>query len=153
MGVGAVPKPSFGRSGGNYPALNSKIIGQLPIPLPPIAEQEEIVNRVNALLELTDEVETRVAAAGRHADKLTQAILAKAFRGELVPTEAELARREGREYEPADVMLKRIRAQRDDAEATPSKASRVRRGSSVTSAADRGRRLERAERLRVSGSR
>ena len=46
------------------------------------------------------------------AEKLTQAVLAKAFRGELVPTEAELARREGRSYEPASVLLDRIRAER-----------------------------------------
>jgi type I restriction enzyme S subunit len=42
---------------------------------------------------------SRTAAAGartQRADKLTQSILAKAFRAELVPTEAELARREGR---------------------------------------------------------
>jgi type I restriction enzyme S subunit len=41
-----------------------------------------------------------------------QSILAKAFRGELVPTEAELARREGRDYEPASALLERIRAER-----------------------------------------
>jgi hypothetical protein len=35
------------------------------------------------------------------------------FRGELVPTEAELARREGRSYEPASVLLTRIRAERE----------------------------------------
>jgi len=29
-----------------------------------------------------------------------------------VPTEAELARREGRDYEPASVLLERIKAQR-----------------------------------------
>jgi type I restriction enzyme S subunit len=38
--------------------------------------------------------------------------LAKAFRGELVPTEAELARREGRTYEPASALLERIKAER-----------------------------------------
>jgi len=43
---------------------------------------------------------------------ITQAILAKAFRGELVPTEAELARQEGRDYEPASALLKRIREPR-----------------------------------------
>lgn len=37
-------------------------------------------------------------------------MLAKAFRGELVPTEAELARREGRTYEPATDLLARVRA-------------------------------------------
>jgi type I restriction enzyme S subunit len=39
-----------------------------------------------------------------------------AFRGELVPTEAELARREGREYEPASVLLERIKKEREKAE-------------------------------------
>jgi hypothetical protein len=43
---------------------------------------------------------------------MTQAILAKAFHGELVPTEAELARREGREYAPMSVLLERIKQQR-----------------------------------------
>jgi hypothetical protein len=38
--------------------------------------------------------------ARRVADQLTQAVLAKAFRGELVPTEAELARRESRAANP-----------------------------------------------------
>jgi type I restriction enzyme S subunit len=35
-------------------------------------------------------------------------VLAKAYRGELVPTEAELARRENRSYEPASELLARI---------------------------------------------
>jgi type I restriction enzyme, S subunit len=54
-----------------------------------------------------------VAVATKRAEKLREAILAKAFRGELVPTEAELARREGRQYEPASVLLERIRAQHE----------------------------------------
>ena len=55
-----------------------------------------IVCRVEGLFELADTIERRVTAGRQRADKLTQAVLAKAFRGELVPTEAELARREGR---------------------------------------------------------
>jgi len=50
------------------------------------------------------------------AENLTQAILAKAFRGELVPTEAELARREGRDYEPASVLLERVKKERERAD-------------------------------------
>jgi len=42
-------------------------------------------------------------------DKLPRAVLAKAFRGELVPTEAELAREEGRDYETAQQLLERIK--------------------------------------------
>ena len=39
-------------------------------------------------------------------------VLKDACEGRLVPTEAELARSEGREYEPADVLLERILAER-----------------------------------------
>jgi len=63
------------------------------------------------LFKLAEAIEKRVAAAQRRTEKLTQSILGKAFRGELLPTEAELARQEGREYEPASVLLERIRTQ------------------------------------------
>ena len=82
------------------------------VPLPSLEEQREIVRRVGDLFKLADAIENRVSIASVHADKLTQSILAKAFRGELVPTEAELARREGRDYEPASVLLERILAER-----------------------------------------
>jgi hypothetical protein len=48
-------------------------------------------------------------------ERLTQTVLAKAFCGELAPTEAELARAEGRDYEPAAVLLERIKAEREKA--------------------------------------
>jgi type I restriction enzyme, S subunit len=99
-------------SGANQALLNLADLRQLTIPLPPVAEQEEIVRRVEALFGPADAIEDRVAAATARAEKLTQAILAKAFRGELVPTEADLARRERRDYEPASALLERIRAER-----------------------------------------
>lgn len=82
------------------------------LPVPPLQEQHEIVRRVESLSALADRIEQRVTTGKERADRLTQAILAKAFRGELVPTEAELARREGREYELARVLLERIAAER-----------------------------------------
>lgn len=91
--------------------LNLEQLRTLPCPLPSRAEQDEIVRRVESLFNLADAIERRVAAATARADKLTQAILAKAFRGELVPTEADLARAEGRDYEPATAMLARIRSE------------------------------------------
>lgn len=91
------------------------------IPIAPIDEQREIVRRVEALFKLADAIEKRVTAVTLRVEKLTQAILAKAFRGELVPTEAELARREGREYEPASVLLERIKEERAKAEQKPPK--------------------------------
>jgi type I restriction enzyme S subunit len=82
------------------------------VPLPPPDEQWEIVRRVQALFKLADAIEKRVAAPSLRAERLTLAVLAKAFRGELVPTEAELARREGRRYEPASALLERIKSER-----------------------------------------
>ena len=95
--------------------VNQRTIQTIPIHLPPIEEQHEIVCRVDALFKLSDAIEKRVAAASVRAEKMTLATLAKAFRGELVPTEAELARREGRTYEPASVLTAKIKAQRKDA--------------------------------------
>jgi type I restriction enzyme S subunit len=95
--------------GSTRPGINTTILENMPIPLPPLPEQNEIIHRVEALFAFADRIEQRVAAGRDKADRLTQAILAKAFRGELVPIEAELARSEGREYEPAGVLLERVK--------------------------------------------
>jgi len=111
--------PAHGRArlladayGAGKPGLNLDHVRRMVVCVPAPAEQREIVRRVQALFTLADAIEKRVAAATARAERLTQAILAKAFRGELVPTEAELARREGRDYERADALLERIRAER-----------------------------------------
>ena len=88
-------------------------IKSVTIPFPPIEEQHEIVRRVETLFKLADAIEKKVAAANPRVEKLTQAILSKAFRGKLVPTEAELARREGRSYETASELLARIKSKRE----------------------------------------
>jgi type I restriction enzyme S subunit len=105
------------RKGVALQGVNVEDFRRLPIPIPPLPEQREIVRRIEALFALADAIEKRVAAAMVRVEKLTQAILAKAFRGKLVPTEAELARREGRDYEPASVLLARVRSER--ARSTP----------------------------------
>lgn len=97
-----------------YTGINIRDLKRLPLPVPSLTEQREIVRRVGALFQLADAIERRVTAATVQAEKLTQSILAKAFRGELVPTEAELARREGRSCESASAFLAKIEAQRKD---------------------------------------
>jgi len=94
--------------GGTMEILNLKMLKKLMIPLPPIREQQEIVRLVEKLFKLADTTENRLAGASDRAEKLIHAILAKAFRGELVPTEAELAKREGRSYESALALLGKI---------------------------------------------
>ena len=99
--------------GAAQPSVALGDLKKFPVPLCSMEEQDEIVRRVDALFALADSIERRLAVAIARTDKIPQAILAKAFRGELVPTEAELARAEGRDYEPASALLERIRKERE----------------------------------------
>ncbi|MBX3424254.1 MAG: restriction endonuclease subunit S [Pirellulales bacterium] len=92
----------------DMPRINVRDSRAIPVPLPPREEQEEIVRRMTRLLGVIDSVEDRVREATASAENISHSVLAKAFAGELVETEADLARREGREYEPASVLLERI---------------------------------------------
>jgi type I restriction enzyme S subunit len=100
---------------------------RIVIPLPSPRERDEAVHRVEQLLGLADAIEKRIVAATSRCNNLTQSILAKAFRGELVPTEAELARREGRVYEPASVLLDRIKKERETKISSKPERKQIRR--------------------------
>jgi type I restriction enzyme, S subunit len=100
--------------------INATKLRTFPVPSLSVEKQVEIVRCVDAVMAQADTVERRVINALVRTEKVTQAILAKAFTGELVATEAELARRENREYEPASVLLKRTEDERRPA----AKASR-----------------------------
>jgi type I restriction enzyme, S subunit len=65
------------------PILNKSRFEALSINVPPRREQDEIVLRVEALFGLTDALVKRVAEASARSDRVTQAILDKAFRGDL----------------------------------------------------------------------
>jgi type I restriction enzyme S subunit len=99
---------------GNMPKINQQVVMNTPIHLPSLAEQEEIVRRVESLFQKCDQIEARYQKAKAYTDKLTQAILAKAFRGELVPQDPN--------DEPAEVLLERIKAEK--AAAQPQKKPR-----------------------------
>ncbi|HEV7743793.1 MAG TPA: restriction endonuclease subunit S [Pyrinomonadaceae bacterium] len=74
---------------------------EMLLSLPEFEEQQEIVRRVQALFKTADALEARYIKAKAHVDKLTQSILAKAFRGELVAQDPN--------DQPASVLLERIR--------------------------------------------
>ena len=57
----------------------------LQILLPPVEEQTEIVKRVKEAFEKLDKIEEQYKKAKSYTDKLTQSILHKAFKGDLVP--------------------------------------------------------------------
>lgn len=77
---------------------------EIHIPVPTLAEQERIVAEIESHFERVDALETAVDRALNDAEKLKQAVLKKAFRGELVPQNPD--------DEPASVLLARIRAAR-----------------------------------------
>ncbi|MEQ8224436.1 MAG: restriction endonuclease subunit S [Candidatus Eremiobacterota bacterium] len=88
----------------NLASINMTTIGNVPIALPPLEEQQEIVRRVESLFKLADSIEARYEKAKKYIEKLSQSILSKAFRGELVPQDSS--------DEPASVLLELIRKDR-----------------------------------------
>jgi type I restriction enzyme S subunit len=85
------------------------------IPIAPIEERSEVVRRARAALTWIDRLAAEAAGARKLIHQLDQTILAKAFRGELVPQDPN--------DEPASILLERIRAERA---AGPAKAKRRR---------------------------
>ena len=65
--------------------ISGKDLKQTPIPLPPLAEQHEIVRRLNAAFARLDAAAAAHAAAVAELDRLDQSLLARAFSGGLVP--------------------------------------------------------------------
>lgn len=93
-------------SGMGVPDLHLIEIRDFKVPIPHILEQKEIIRRTNSLYELAATVEKQYSEAKKRIDRLTQSLLAKAFRGELVPQDPN--------DEPASELLKRIQTEREN---------------------------------------
>jgi type I restriction enzyme S subunit len=96
------------KRGATKAGLGLDDIRSLAIPLPSLEEQTEIVRLVEQHFALADTLEKHLANAKQRMDNLTQSILTKAFKGELVPQDPN--------DEPADKLLTRIKAARLEAE-------------------------------------
>jgi type I restriction enzyme, S subunit len=93
-----------GKQTTNLASINKTVLSDLPISLPPHEEQAEIVRRVQILFGYADRIEARLTQAQVGTDRLTPALLAKAFRGELLPQDPS--------DEPASELLKRLAEKR-----------------------------------------
>jgi len=94
------------------PGLNRNDAYALEIPLPPLPEQRAIVSKIEQLFSDLDNGIENFKKAQAQLKLYRQSVLKAACEGKLVPTEAELARAKGREYEHADVLLARILKER-----------------------------------------
>ena len=95
--------------------LESGVILNMAIPVAPFAEQQEVVRRIESAFQKIDKLAAEAKRALELTDKLDEAILAKAFRGELVPQDPN--------DEHASRLLDRIKAER----AAAPKVKRVRK--------------------------
>ena len=83
-----------------------------PFVLPPLPEQHRIVAEIEKQFTRLDASESALKRAQVNLRRYRVSVLKTARQGKLVPTEAELAQAEGRDYEPADQLLERILAER-----------------------------------------
>jgi type I restriction enzyme S subunit len=88
-----------------YTGINLVTLKDLPIPLPPLAEQKQIVALVEERLSQIDSAQKTIDAELIRAKRLRHSILKRAFEGKLVPQDPK--------DEPASVLMERIKASRE----------------------------------------
>ena len=95
-------------SGTATPIINKSVWGQFLLPIPPLAEQRRIVERMNQLMPLVEEYgkleDDREALDAALPERLRKSVLQMAVQGKLVPQDPS--------DEPASELLKRIREHR-----------------------------------------
>lgn len=101
----------------NLASISLGKMKKFPVPVPPVSEQEKLVQVAEEYLTLLDRMEGAVAAAREKAARLRASLLADAFAGRLVPQDPN--------DEPASELLARIRAER--AVSVPKQRTRARR--------------------------
>lgn len=92
-------------TGSTFPNVTIGILNNLPIPLPPLLEQQQIVEILERQLSIIDELEKIIKINVKKAERLRQSILKNAFKGSLVPQDPT--------DEPAHLLLERIKAQKE----------------------------------------
>lgn len=97
---------------GDRPRVEYDQIGAFSFDLPPSGEQHRIVEAIESYFTRLDDVVATLERLQRNLERYRASVLKGAVEGRLVPTEAELAHAEGRDFEPASVLLERILAER-----------------------------------------
>lgn len=72
------------QTGASYPAVSDTKVLETKIPLPPLAEQKEIVEKMDALTQKVRELQKLQSETAANLTALKQSVLHKAFQGELI---------------------------------------------------------------------
>ncbi len=99
-------------SGVQHPRVHFEDLAKFSLALPPYAEQRRIVDAIETQFTRLDAAVAALERARANLKRYCASVLQAACEGRLVPTEAELAREEERDYEPADELLERILEER-----------------------------------------
>lgn len=100
------------RAVGDIPGISKNDILDHVIGLPSLKQQRKIAEAIDAHFTRLDAAVSALERVRANLKRYRASVLKAACEGRLVRTEAELARREGRDYEPADVLLERILRER-----------------------------------------
>jgi type I restriction enzyme S subunit len=92
--------------------ISRKNLCAIGLPVPPSREQDRIVAALDSYFTRLDAAVATLERVQANLKRYRASVLKAAVEGRLVPTEAEIARAEGREYEPASVLLARILKER-----------------------------------------
>lgn len=92
--------------------LSSRTVADIPLPFPPLSEQRQIVAEIEKQFTRLDVGVTALRRVQANLKRYRAAVLKAACEGRLVPTEAELAKAEGRTFETGEQLLARILADR-----------------------------------------
>lgn len=99
--------------GVNIPFINQTKLMEYPIPLFDFNELSVVVSDIDTRISIVDQMEKSIDSALEQAEALRQAILKKAFSGQLVAQDPN--------DEPASVLLERIRAEKAQADTQPAR--------------------------------
>lgn len=99
-------------SGTTFLEISGAKAGQIPVPVAPLEEQNRIVAEIEKQFTRLDAATAALKRVQTNLKRYRASVLKAACEGRLVPTEAELARKESRDYEPADQLLQRILRER-----------------------------------------
>jgi type I restriction enzyme S subunit len=112
MGSAIQRKISPQRERAQFAAISGSDLRAHRLPLAPLPEQYRIVAEIEKQFTRLDAGVAALKRAQANLKRYRASVLKAACEGRLVPTEAELTRAEGCDYEPADRLLTRILKER-----------------------------------------